>query len=106
MAFKIAPTNAGNDALVEAAEGLRPAFSIEAKVNEYTIEKGVMVVASAVMEAVAHVTHQHSRMPQILEVAASESEETPETTEAEIPAEENHRRTQWKRKQPHKLQMK
>ena len=24
MAFKIAPTNAGNDALVEAAEGLRP----------------------------------------------------------------------------------
>jgi phage head maturation protease len=28
MAFKIAPTNAGNDALIEAAEGLRPAFSM------------------------------------------------------------------------------
>jgi phage head maturation protease len=88
MAFKIAPTNAGNDALVEAAEGLRPAFSIEAKVNEYTIEKGVMIVASAVMEAVAHVTSPAFSDAQILEVAASESEETPETTEAEIPAED------------------
>jgi len=86
MAFKIAPTNAGNDALVEAAEGLRPAFSIEAKVNEYTIEKGVMVVASANMEAVAHVTNPAFKDAQILEVAATE--ETPETTEAEIAAEE------------------
>jgi phage head maturation protease len=86
MAFKIAPTNAGNDALVEAAEGLRPAFSIEAKVNEYTIEKGVMVVASANLEAVAHVTNPAFKDAQILEVAATE--ETPETTEAETPAED------------------
>ena len=86
MAFKIAPTNAGNDALVEAAEGLRPAFSIEAKVNEYTIEKGVMVVASANLEAVAHVTNPAFSDAQILKVAATE--ETPETTEAEIPAED------------------
>jgi HK97 family phage major capsid protein len=89
MAFKIAPTNAGNDALVEAAEGLRPAFSVEAKVNEYTIEKGVMVVASANLEAVAHVTSPAFVDAKILEVAASDTEETPETTEAEIPAEEN-----------------
>jgi HK97 family phage major capsid protein len=87
MAFKIAPTGAGNDALVEASEGLRPAFSIEAKVNEYTIEKGVMVVASANLEAVAHVTNPAFKDAQILEVAATE--ETPETTKAEIPAEEN-----------------
>jgi len=87
MAFKIAPTNAGNDALVEAAEGLRPAFSIEAKVNEYTVEKGVMVVASANLEAVAHVTNPAFKDAQILDVAATE--ETPETTEAETPAEEN-----------------
>jgi HK97 family phage major capsid protein len=86
MAFKIAATHAGNDALVEAAEGLRPAFSIEAKVNEYTIEKGVMVVASANLEAVAHVTNPAFKDAQILEVAATE--ETPETTEAEIPAED------------------
>lgn len=87
MAFKIAPTGAGNDALVEAAEGLRPAFSIEAKVNEYTIEKGVMVVSSSVIEAVAHVTNPAFKDAQISDVAATE--ETPETTEAEIPAEEN-----------------
>jgi phage head maturation protease len=87
MAFKIAPTNAGNDALIEAAEGLRPAFSIEARVNEYTIEKGVMVVASSVLEAVAHVTNPAFKDAQIESVAATEAE-TPETTEAEIPAEE------------------
>jgi HK97 family phage major capsid protein len=86
MAFKIAPTNAGNDALVEASEGLRPAFSIEAKVNEYTVEKGVMVVSSAFMEAVAHVTNPAFKDAQISDVAATE--ETPETTEAEQPAEE------------------
>ena len=89
MAFKIAPTNAGNDALVEAAEGLRPAFSIEAKVNEYTVEKGVMVVASANLEAVAHVTNPAFKDAQILDVAATDNDETPETTEAETPAEEN-----------------
>jgi len=86
MAFKIAPTGAGNDALVEASEGLRPAFSIEAKVNEYTVDKGVMVVASANLEAVAHVTNPAFKDAQISQVAATE--ETPETTEAEIPAEE------------------
>jgi phage head maturation protease len=86
MAFKIAATNAGNDALVEAAEGLRPAFSVEAKVNEYTIEKGVMVVASANLEAVAHVTNPAFKDAQILEVAATE--ETPETPEAETAAED------------------
>jgi len=88
MAFKIAPTGAGNDALVEASEGLRPAFSIEANVNEYTIEKGVMVVSAARMEAVAHVTNPAFKDATIASVAATESEETPETTEAEQPAEE------------------
>ena len=86
MAFKIAPTGAGNDALVEASEGLRPAFSIEANVAEYTIEKGVMVVSAARLEAVAHVTNPAFKDAQISQVAASEPDE--ETTEAEQPAEE------------------
>ncbi len=90
MAFKIAPTGAGNDALVEASEGLRPAFSIEANVGEYTIEKGVMVVSAAKLEAVAHVTNPAFKDAQISQVAATEGdEENPETTEAEQPAEEN-----------------
>jgi phage head maturation protease len=86
MAFKIAPTGAGNDALVEASEGLRPAFSIEANVNEYTIEKGVMVVSSAKLEAVAHVTNPAFKDAQISQVAACDPED--QTTEAEIPAED------------------
>ena len=88
MAFKIAPTSAGNDALVEASEGLRPAFSIEANVGEYTIEKGVMVVSAARLEAVAHVTNPAFKDATISSVAATETEENPETTEAEQPAEE------------------
>jgi phage head maturation protease len=87
MAFKIAPTGAGNDALVEASEGLRPAFSIEANVGEYVIEKGVMVVSSAKLEAVAHVTNPAFKDAQISQVAACDPDD--QTTEAEIPAEEN-----------------
>ena len=95
MAFKIAPTNAGDDALVEAAEGLRPAFSIEARVNEYTVDKGVMVVASANLEAVAHVTNPAFKDAQIAQVAACDpmDEIAPQTTEAEIPAEDEPQET-------------
>ncbi len=91
MAFKIAPTGAGNDALVEASEGLRPAFSIEANVNEYTIEKGVMVVSSAKLEAVAHVTNPAFKDAQISQVAACDPED--QTTEAETPAEDEPQET-------------
>ncbi len=86
MAFKIAPTGAGNDALVEASEGLRPAFSIEANVGEYVIDKGVMVVSSAKLEAVAHVTNPAFKDAQISQVAACDPDD--EATEAETPAEE------------------
>ena len=85
MAFKIAPTSAGTDALIEAAEGLRPAFSIEASADEYTINKGVMQVTKATLTGVAHVTNPAFKAAQITEVAASEE---PETTEAEEAAEE------------------
>ena len=91
MAFKIAPTGAGNDALVEASEGLRPAFSIEANVGEYVIEKGVMVVSSAKLEAVAHVTNPAFKDAQISQVAACDPED--QTTEAETPAEDEPQET-------------
>ena len=95
MAFKIAPTGAGNDALVEASEGLRPAFSIEAAVNEYSIQRGVMIVSSANLEAVAHVTNPAFKDAQIAQVAACDpmDEIAPETTEAEIPAEDEPQET-------------
>jgi HK97 family phage major capsid protein len=99
MAFKIAPTTAGTDALIEAAEGLRPSFSIEASADEYTIDKGVMKVSKATLTAVAHVTNPAFKDASILEVAASEDdEETPETTEAA--AEENQKETTMENENP------
>jgi HK97 family phage major capsid protein len=82
MAFKIAPTTAGTDALIEAAEGLRPAFSIEASADEYTIEKGVMKVSRATLTGVAHVTNPAFKAAQITEVAATEETQAPEAEEA------------------------
>jgi HK97 family phage major capsid protein len=99
MAFKIAPTTAGTDALIEAAEGLRPSFSIEASADEYTIDKGVMKVSKATLTAVAHVTNPAFKDANILEVAATEDdEETPETTEAA--AEENQEETTMENETP------
>jgi HK97 family phage major capsid protein len=99
MAFKIAPTTAGTDALIEAAEGLRPSFSIEASADEYTIDKGVMKVSKATLSAVAHVTRPAFKDANILEVAATEDdEETPETTEAA--AEENQEETTMENETP------
>lgn len=71
MSFKIAPTTAGTDALIEAAEGLRPAFSIEASADEYTIDKGVMRVSAATLQQVAHVTNPAFKSALISNVAAS-----------------------------------
>jgi HK97 family phage major capsid protein len=90
MAFKIAGTSAGTDALIEAAEGLRPAFSIEASADEYTIDKGVMKVSAATLQQVAHVTNPAFKSALITEVAATEEEnpETPEATAAEDKQEE------------------
>jgi HK97 family phage major capsid protein len=90
MSFKIAPTSAGTDALIEAAEGLRPAFSIEASADQYTIDKGVMKVTAATLQQVAHVTSPAFSSALITDVAASENEEESDTPEAtEAAAEEN-----------------
>ena len=100
MAFKIAGTTAGTDALIEAAEGLRPAFSIEASADEYTIDKGVMKVSAATLQQVAHVTNPAFKTALISDVAASEAEEsdTPETPEAA--AEENQEDTTMENETP------
>jgi len=96
MSFKIAPTTAGTDALIEAAEGLRPAFSIEASADEYTIDKGVMRVSAATLLQVAHVTNPAFKSALITDVAASEEE--PEATEAA--AEENQKETTMENEKP------
>jgi HK97 family phage major capsid protein len=90
--FKIAQTTAGSDALVEAADGLRPAFSIEAIGQESEIIDGVTVFSRAELVGVALVTNPAFSSAEITKVAASEAEETPvseETTEEEITVSEN-----------------
>lgn len=75
--FKIANTTAGSDALVEAAEGLRPAFSIEAVGQEAEVIDGVTVFSRAELVGVALVTNPAFSSAEITKVAASEAEETP-----------------------------
>ena len=79
--FKIANTMAGEDALVEASEGLRDGFSVGAMINEWTNDKGVMKITSASLEEVSLVTDPAINSARVSEVAASENEATKEDSE-------------------------
>ena len=98
--FKIARTNAGDDALAEAQEGLRTGFSVGAMIDDYVTKGEQVIVNEATLREVSHVTFPaFGEYAQITEVAASadisqptESEElvsnevTPEVVE-EVAAE-------------------
>jgi HK97 family phage major capsid protein len=90
--FKIANTMAGEDALVEATEGLRDGFSVGAQINEWTNNKGVMQITSATLDEVSLVTDPAINSARVSEVAASENEapkedSAPATAEADTPTE-------------------
>jgi HK97 family phage major capsid protein len=91
--FKIANTMAGEDALVEATEGLRDGFSVGAQINEWTNNKGVMQITSATLDEVSLVTDPAIDSARVAEViAASENEapkedSAPATAEADNPTE-------------------
>ena len=90
--FKIANTMAGEDALVEATEGLRDGFSVGAQINEWTNNKGVMQITSATLDEVSLVTDPAIDSARVSEVAASENEtpkedSAPATAEADQPTE-------------------
>jgi HK97 family phage prohead protease/HK97 family phage major capsid protein len=82
--FKIARTNAGDDALAEAQEGLRTGFSVGAMIDDYVTKGEQVIVNEATLKEVSHVTFPaFGEYAQITEVAASadisqptESEET------------------------------
>ena len=83
--FKIANTNAGSDALVEAQDGLRDGFSVEVMANEFTYDKaGTMVVSSGEIVGVALVTNPAFKSARVSDVAATEA--TPEASDT--PSEE------------------
>jgi HK97 family phage major capsid protein len=89
--FKIANTMAGEDALVEASEGLRDGFSVGAMINEWTNDKGVMKITSASLEEVSLVTDPAIDSARVSEVAASEIEapkdSEPATADSDKPTE-------------------
>jgi len=90
--FRIANTMAGEDALVEATEGLRDGFSVGAQINEWTNNKGVMQITSATLDEVSLVTDPAIDSARVSEVAASENEapkedSAPATAEADKPTE-------------------
>ena len=72
--FKIANTMAGEDALVEAAEGLRDGFSVGVSVAEWSNKQGVMEITSAELVEVSLVTEPAIRSARVEQVAASETE--------------------------------
>lgn len=83
-AFRVLPTRTGDDALVEAAEGLRAGFSVGVEVDAYDVDGDVMVITAARLEEVSLVTHPAIASAQVDTVAASEPLD--ETVEPEDPA--------------------
>jgi phage head maturation protease len=74
--FKIAATTAGNDALVEAAEGLRDGFSVEVAFDEYeTLKDGTVRILKGELTAVALTSEPAIRSARVESVAATEEEE-------------------------------
>ena len=82
--FKVAQTTAGNDALVEASEGLRDGFSIELAVDDYINEKdGTMRVLAGELTGVALVSEPAVRSARVAEVAATTEEDSESTPDPE-----------------------
>jgi len=78
--FKISSTQAGNDALIEAMDGLRDGFSVELAVEDYVQEKGYMKVLKAELTGVALVSEPAVRSARVAEVAATADDEDSEST--------------------------
>lgn len=85
--FRIAATTAGNDALVEAAEGLRDGFSVEVEFTEYeTLKDGTVRILAGELTGVALTSEPAIRSARVDSVAATEGEEevSDSTIEAEV----------------------
>jgi HK97 family phage major capsid protein len=89
--FKIAKTTAGNDALEEAATGLRSDFSVGVDVESWDNKNGVMAISASKLVEVSLVTDGAIPGAEVQKVAAEENkvsepdvqDETPKTTEGE-----------------------
>jgi HK97 family phage prohead protease len=88
--FRLAKTFRADDALEEAATGLRDGFSVGVKINEWKNEEGVLRIKSSTLQEVSLVTDPAIDSARVAEVAASEtSTENSEATAEETTKEEN-----------------
>ena len=88
--FKIAKTTAGNDALEEAATGLRSDFSVGVQVDSWENKDGVLAISASSLQEVSLVTEGAIPGATVEKVAAQETEisepsqeETQSNTEGE-----------------------
>jgi HK97 family phage major capsid protein/HK97 family phage prohead protease len=89
--FKIAKTTAGNDALEEAATGLRSDFSVGVQVDTWSNDNGVMAIAASSLVEVSLVTSGAIPGAEVQKVAAVEteiSESSQEVTQPKIEGEQ------------------
>jgi len=83
--FKIARTNAGDDALAEAQDGLRTGFSVGAMIDDYVTKGEQVIVNEATLKEVSHVVFPaFGEYAQITEVAASADTSQPTESEETI----------------------
>ena len=85
--FKIAETTAGNDALVEAATGMRDGFSVGVKVDAWDNQDGVMVISKSHIIETSLVTDPAIDSARVAQVAASDDSATNEVADTTNPTE-------------------
>jgi HK97 family phage prohead protease len=87
--FRLAKTFSADDALEEAATGLRDGFSVGVKINEWKNEEGVLRIKSSTLQEVSLVTEPAIDSARVAEVAASETPENSEATAEDTTTKEN-----------------
>ncbi len=80
--FRIAKTTAGNDALEEAATGLRSDFSVGVDVAEWDNEDGVMAISASNLIEVSLVTDGAIPGAEVAKVAAEDSKTSTDVEDA------------------------
>ena len=87
--FRLAKTFRADDALEEAATGLRDGFSVGVKINEWKNVEGVLRIQSSSLQEVSLVTDPAIDSARVAEVAASETPENSEATAEETTTQED-----------------
>jgi len=87
--FRLAKTFRADDALEEAATGLRDGFSVGVKINEWKNVEGVLRIQKSSLQEVSLVTDPAIDSARVAEVAASETPENSEATAEETTTQED-----------------